>query len=286
MKSIWKSLIIFVLILTVSIGYSSDAVAAQIMWGKTELKSGQIGKVTILSDTTSHELDINNNLKHGRVLKKGEEYRVYSYRGDIYGGAYGLGGGIYILKYSAIKYETPSKTKLALLAQQNDTILNGMWGKIKLNDGYNAKVVIIKPTYLYSHGSRYRLLNPGEEYRIHGSSSEPWKIDLGASTYVEKKDVEIKEIWMFDNMEWKIGQQGKLIILQPTTLVKFDAITGKLVKARDLYIGEQYRVYGLSSLDSDLYDVGAGYYVTSDVNVKYETLSKAFLDSIENRFVK
>jgi hypothetical protein len=88
----------------------------KVMWGKTELKLGQIGKVTILSNTNLVKMDSNGSLTTVRTLKKGEEYRVYSYNSN-HGGLYGVGGGSYIQKSSNIKYETPSKSKLALLAQ-------------------------------------------------------------------------------------------------------------------------------------------------------------------------
>ena len=50
------------------------------MRGKTELKLGQIGKVTILSDTKLVKIASNGSLSTVRTLKKGEEYRVYSYK--------------------------------------------------------------------------------------------------------------------------------------------------------------------------------------------------------------
>lgn len=286
LKRLFKAMILIVLLLIIQTGFSANAEAAKIMWGKTELKAGQIGKVTILSDTISHELDMDNELNHDRVLKKGEEYRVYSYRSDIYGGSYGLGDGIYVIKYSAIKYETPSKYKLSLLDQQNENVVNNLWGKILLKDGYNAKVVIKNPTYLFSNNNLTRLLDVGEEYRIHGTSSEPWKVDLGASTYVEKADVEIKELWMFHQMEWKIGQKGLITILHPTTLVKFDELTGEISTIRNLMVGEKYRVYGLKSSQNEFYDVGGGYYVASDVKISYVTPSKDFLYTVENRLNK
>ena len=54
--------------------------ATKIMWGKTELKLGQIGKVTILSNTNLIKIASNGSLSTVRTLKKGEEYRVYSYK--------------------------------------------------------------------------------------------------------------------------------------------------------------------------------------------------------------
>lgn len=64
----------------------------KIMWGKTELKLGQIGKVTVLSDTNLVKMDSSGSITTVRTLKKGEEYRVYNYKSNN-GGLYGVGGG-------------------------------------------------------------------------------------------------------------------------------------------------------------------------------------------------
>ena len=58
---------------------TGNASAAPVMWGKTELKQGQIGKVTILSDVHSNKI-VNNTTPLAKELKKGGEFRVYSYR--------------------------------------------------------------------------------------------------------------------------------------------------------------------------------------------------------------
>ncbi|TQR19090.1 transglycosylase SLT domain-containing protein [Psychrobacillus vulpis] len=93
-----------------------DVPPVKVMWGKTELKLGQIGKVTILSNTNLVKMESNGSLTTVRTLKKGEEYRVYNYNSN-HGGLYGVGGGNYVQKSTKVKYETPSKSKLALLAQ-------------------------------------------------------------------------------------------------------------------------------------------------------------------------
>ena len=90
----------------------------KVMWGKTELKLGQIGKVTILQDTYLMKIENDGSLSTIRTLKKGEEYRVYSYKGQQ-NGLYGLGGSSFVQKNAAIRYETPSKAKLALLQKTN-----------------------------------------------------------------------------------------------------------------------------------------------------------------------
>lgn len=119
-SKLFKSFIMFLLL----IGFASYSVqtanaATKIMWGKTELKIGQIGKVTILSNTNLVKMASNGSLSTVRTLKKGEEYRVYSYKSN-HGGLYGVGGGSFVQKNATkVKYETPSKAKLALLKAQS-----------------------------------------------------------------------------------------------------------------------------------------------------------------------
>ena len=87
------------------------------MWGKTELKPGQKGKITVLKDINVWEDDPKDKSKliHTRTLKAGGEFRVYNYRED-HGGQYYLGGNEWVTKMSThIKYETPSKAMLEQL---------------------------------------------------------------------------------------------------------------------------------------------------------------------------
>ena len=94
--------------------FSTSAASAAVMWGKTELKQGQLGKVTIVSDVNASKI-VNNTIQPDKAVKKGEEYRVYSHRKIGDKEFYGVGGGLFIEKTSKIKYETPSKSKLAQL---------------------------------------------------------------------------------------------------------------------------------------------------------------------------
>lgn len=111
-------LIVLGLLFATSSTVSADA-TMKVMWGKTELKIGQIGKVTILANTQLMKIESDGSLTTVRTLKKGEEYRVYSYKGQQ-NGLYGLGGSSFVQKGEAIRYETPSKAKLALLQKSNE----------------------------------------------------------------------------------------------------------------------------------------------------------------------
>ena len=103
------------LVVSFTLLHSVNAEAVgKVMWGKTELKVGQIGKVTVQTDTTLWKLEADQSLTKVRSLKKGEEYRVYRYV-SAHNGLYGVGGGNFVKKDISIKYETPSKAKLRLL---------------------------------------------------------------------------------------------------------------------------------------------------------------------------
>jgi len=87
----------------------------KVMWGKTELRKGQLGKVTVVKETPLLKKTSNGRYEKIRNLKPGEEYRVYQYIKDG-PGYYGVGGSGFIEKNTTkIKYETPSKKNLRLV---------------------------------------------------------------------------------------------------------------------------------------------------------------------------
>lgn len=94
-----------------------EASSNKVMWGKTELKLGQIGKIIVLEDTPLFSMIDNRTLVSSRTLKKGEEFRVYNYS-NLFDGLYGVGGKSFIVKDNKIRYETPSKNKLTSLTDK------------------------------------------------------------------------------------------------------------------------------------------------------------------------
>lgn len=89
----------------------------KLMWGKTEFKKGQIGRVTILKPINLWTDNEEGKLEMVRILKPDDQFRVYGYR-DKYGGQYDVGGGHWVTKMDGyIKYETPSKALLAQAAE-------------------------------------------------------------------------------------------------------------------------------------------------------------------------
>lgn len=122
-KGIMRHLIVAILLISAITFHdqTANAQSNKVMWGKTELKVGQVGKVTVLSNTSLVKLESNGSLNTVRALKKGEEFRVYSYKSN-HGGLYGVGGGSFIYKSPVVKYETPSKSKLALLSGKTPVV--------------------------------------------------------------------------------------------------------------------------------------------------------------------
>lgn len=82
------------------------------LWDGTQLKNGQIGRLTILKPINLWKDSAEGKLEMVRILQPNETYRVYGYRDD-HGGQYNLGGGMWVTKIDGyVKYETPSKRVL------------------------------------------------------------------------------------------------------------------------------------------------------------------------------
>ncbi|WP_377558829.1 DUF3298 and DUF4163 domain-containing protein [Priestia sp. YIM B13489] len=86
---------------------------AKVMWGDQELVKGQIGRVTILKNTSLYNIK-NNKLVAAKKVSKGQIYRAYSYSGK-YGGIYGVSKDLYAQKSSSIKYERAPSDKIQAL---------------------------------------------------------------------------------------------------------------------------------------------------------------------------
>lgn len=125
-KKIFSVALMYALTLSLSSGYA-DAATNKVMWGNAELKNGQIGRVTMLETGFSIFKLENGKMVPARYVKKGEVFRVYGKRkGDI-ASCYSLGANLYAYYESHrldgshsylqknLKYETPSKSKFALV---------------------------------------------------------------------------------------------------------------------------------------------------------------------------
>ncbi|TQR21352.1 phosphodiester glycosidase family protein [Psychrobacillus vulpis] len=92
-----------------------EAQTTKVYWDGILMVPGQVGKIKVIKPINLWKRT-SKGLVFERVLKPGEQYRVYRYD-DLYGGQYGLGGNMYITKMAGyVEYKTPSKAKLQELA--------------------------------------------------------------------------------------------------------------------------------------------------------------------------
>lgn len=89
----------------------AEAATTKVYWDGILMVPGQVGKIKVVKPINLWKRTA-DSLVFERILKPGEQYRVYRYD-DLYGGQYGLGGGMYITKMAGyVEYKTPSKAKL------------------------------------------------------------------------------------------------------------------------------------------------------------------------------
>ncbi|WP_059170410.1 S1C family serine protease [Bacillus sp. FJAT-27445] len=88
----------------------------KIFWNGVELKSGQIGRLTVVQNTTLYKVSGDKKTVE-RTLKKGEFYRIYAFKP----GMLSVGGGYFVNRDAKVKYETPSKAKLDAVKCINNT---------------------------------------------------------------------------------------------------------------------------------------------------------------------
>ncbi|MCM3772354.1 MULTISPECIES: DUF3298 and DUF4163 domain-containing protein [Priestia] len=110
-KKVIAAILLFAVLFSPLVPYSKAE--AKVMWGDQELVKGQIGRVTMLKDTSLYNIK-NNKLAAAKKVSKGQIYRVYSYSGK-YGGIYGVSKGLYAQKSSSIKYERAPSDKIQAL---------------------------------------------------------------------------------------------------------------------------------------------------------------------------
>lgn len=79
----------------------------KIWWDGIELKTGQIGRLTVIKDTPLFKLE-GNKRTYSRTLKAGEFYRIYAFKP----GLLSVGGGYFVDRDNTVSYQTPSKNKL------------------------------------------------------------------------------------------------------------------------------------------------------------------------------
>lgn len=186
---------------------NGQASAAPVMWGKTELKKGQLGKVKVIKEVMLFQLK-KSYIEPVRMLKPGEEFRVYNTKTIRFIPLYGLGGSMYVIQNdrndndSYIKYDTPSKRKLALLNNISQSPV--MWGGMELKKGQAGKVTTLKSgfsIYKFEDGKMVpaRYVDKGETFRVYGIVKDAITTNyaLGGNLYAYRSSI-------FEKMEVSI----------------------------------------------------------------------------------
>ncbi len=114
MRKKWFVNVVVAAALIMGIHSPAEASTNKVYWDGLLMVKGQIGKIKVIKPINLWKR-VGDKLVYERVLKPGEQYRVYRYD-NLFGGQYGLGGGYYITKMAGyVDYRTPSKRKLAEL---------------------------------------------------------------------------------------------------------------------------------------------------------------------------
>lgn len=114
MRKKWIINLVVIAALILGLNTPAQANEPKVYWDGLLMVKGQVGKIKVIKPINLWKRD-GDKLVFTRVLKPGEQYRVYRYD-NLHGGQYGLGGGYYITKMAGyVDYRTPSKKKLAEL---------------------------------------------------------------------------------------------------------------------------------------------------------------------------
>jgi S1-C subfamily serine protease len=151
MKRVGSILLFFAMVLgTFSpIASANDACSqykgvTKIWWDGIELKSGQIGRLSVLKDTPLFKL-VGEKKVFSRNLKAGEKYRIYAFKP----GKLSVGGGFYVDRDAKVSYQTPSKAKLNAVAcingkQSPTTATEKIYSTKEIVELNDEKVVLIQ----------------------------------------------------------------------------------------------------------------------------------------------
>lgn len=88
-----------------------------IIWGKSTLVEGQIGRVNLVKYAVLYKMENNKLIKTNLLRKNGSFYRVYGFTGSGNKQFLNVGGGYYLHRTTATNYETPSIKKKEQLFQ-------------------------------------------------------------------------------------------------------------------------------------------------------------------------
>jgi hypothetical protein len=193
MKKLSLSLVTAALLVTAATGQEAKAFhTPPVMWEGMELKSGQIGKVTITKKINLWKRE-SGTLKMVRVLKPGEVFRVYGYD-NKYGGQYAVGANHYITNIKGyVSYKTPSKSKLeevngegSVIPTTHVKIQNGQFQANGISLGMSPQLTIDilgKPDY-HSHRDSDSELPPVSRWKVETpKNNNGFQMTFGISYY-------------------------------------------------------------------------------------------------------
>lgn len=202
-------IIVLSLILLLGLNFLSPAVdkaEAKVWWNGTELKLGQIGKLTVVNQTILYKL-VGSEKVFERNLLPGEVYRIYNFKP----GMLGLGGGFYIDRDNRVKYETPSKAKLAQVKNDNAPLFGTYQGTYTANQGLTGVTLILN-----GRSGEFHF------YAVEENPNVPSGVFKTANTYdSQKKSIVIK------GGEW-VKKPGNYVVVDLVGEYNNGYITGYL----------------------------------------------------------
>ncbi|RHW37259.1 hypothetical protein D1B31_15945 [Neobacillus notoginsengisoli] len=227
----------------------------KIYWDGGELKPGQIGRVTVISDTTLYKM-IGSSLTPEKTLPKGGVYRIYSFKGDLLG----VGGGYYVKRDSRITYNTPSKAKLQAVQCANGITPPAvpLHGKKPVNLGpmvFNQSTIAAK-SGMDSNGNAYMYVI------LHGTPSALAVVDLNTNKVIGVYNLtDSTSAWGLDvdsaGIAWIAGTNRG-------TLYSYNPISRKLsshghvvsgtndTSIQDIFVNDQY-VFGVTAYGANVF---------------------------------
>lgn len=172
--------IISVLILALGLSIltpNAQNAEAKIYWDGVELKLGQIGRLAVLEETILYKLEGNQKVFE-RNLLPGETYRIYTFKP----GKLGIGGGFYVDRDKRVRYQTPSKAKLAQVIKENAPLFGTYQGTYTAGQGLTGVTLILN-----GRAGEFHF------YSVEENPGVPSGVFTTSNTYdIKTKSIEIK----------------------------------------------------------------------------------------------
>jgi len=188
---------------TESLDCRQSSVVDKVYWDGVELKVGQIGRLTVLHNTSLFKLDGDKKV-FTRTLNKGEIYRIYAFKP----GMLSVGGGYYVDRDSKVKYETPSKAKLEAVTRIKVETVRDL-SHCTLQDEKASKPILVYPNLSFTSSNLLSSLKESEDYSyinwFYPSKRYIFKDHLGRINILNA-DYENIKILHFDHLFNKSGE--------------------------------------------------------------------------------